>query len=142
MSDVVSTWADDMKVLTAIHSGLQQVVGVRLDELADSTGLSKEFVYWSLGRLEKGGYLSSTPPIQGVGLSALVQRANLTDRGMRTAGMWPSLDEFQAALVRAFERQADSETEPAAKIQWVTMAKLIAGEIGKAVLREGVGNVL
>lgn len=142
MANVVSTWADDMKVLAAVYAGLQNEEAVRLDQLASATGLEMEPIYWALDRLQKGDFLSQRPPMHGVGLSAVVQRVHMTERGLRTAGVWPSLDEFQAGLVRAFEQRAESEPDPKAKVQWIAMAKALAGEVGKAILREGVGNVL
>ncbi len=139
--DIQSYWANDMKILKAAYGGIQSSGSVRLGDLVEATGLEPEFVYYSVGRLLKAGYFREGDQIFSMGLNLSVHRSNMTERGLRQVGAWPSLDEFRDALVRAFEGKAASESEPKQQGVLRAVAKMLGSEDGKAVIMAAVGEL-
>lgn len=141
MHEIQPTWPEDMLVLKAAYAALQQADGIKLDDLEGATGLGREFIYWSVARLRDAGYFSGGQ-IHGVGINLMLQKANLTERGRRLVGEWPSLDVFQERLIAALEQEAEQQTDPSLKGALSTASRWLSSAVGKAMIGEAVGKLL
>jgi hypothetical protein len=117
MTDIVLSdrWTTrDFPVLRAVATRLDQQPGTsfRASELADDLGLSREDCIYAADALN-GVYLTANPKKAWGGTFVEVIVTGLTERGRRTAGLWPAGDGGgPESLIDALRQAADSAADP------------------------------
>lgn len=133
------TWTTiEVPILAAIADRTPKPgkAGPSLDDVAQATGLDPDTVAVALDRLKDAGYVR--------GLIAFTTRPpaiinlQLTERGLRSSGVWPSDDPFED-LVRVLNEQIarEPDQEKASRLRRLLSAVVDAGrDVGVGVLTE------
>lgn len=129
-----SQWEDDMRLLKAAYSRVQSEGRAKLSELADDTGLDKDYAFYVLSQLERDGYLANVSTTQGH--NATLWKNCSTEKGLRQVGAWPDADRLPEQIADALAKLAESETDETKASKILGLAKAAASETGKAAIRE------
>ena len=89
----------------------QSAMPFRATQLADETGLTAEECVAAARALLQGGYLEGKPSGSMQGIYEVIL-SDLTERGRRAVGIWPTEDTaeaFEAALLEVADRTKDPE---------------------------------
>jgi DNA-binding transcriptional MocR family regulator len=133
------TWTNvEAPILAAIADRTPKPgkMGPSLDDVALATGLDPETVTVALDRLKDAGYVTGLIHLRAKGPA--IVNLQLTERGLRAAGVWPSDDPFED-LVRVLNDQINREPdqERASRLRRLLSAVVDAGrDVGVGVLTE------
>ena len=98
---------------------------VHMGDVADQTGLPGEDAERSLRLLEQSGYLEVLRGPMMMSGDQSVHAVDLTERGRRTVGLWPSGEGIDA-LVDALHQAEEATDDPEEK----TLLRRAAGAVG------------
>lgn len=137
--DERSTWPRDQRVLIAAADRLEESPGLMFmdGELTEATGLDAAEVTRAVAALGSGGYLDVRDQ-SGLG-SPSFSVHELTERGRRASGLWPS-DDSVDGLVEAL-RQAEAATDDPEEKSLIRRAAGAIGSVSRDVMVDVLGAV-